>query len=133
MVFNNAAENHIVQATPVAGDIAVSYVLAETDNFHKQAVEGEEGLVSIDDIVSTPESFKNYLNDELSYMGETAPIELRNLIGQILLAVDVSTEEILSALIVSFGNVVNYTTGYYNSPTYSHLDNPFHDNLLIHE
>ena len=111
VVFNNAAENHIVQATPVAGDIAVSYVLAETDNFHKQAKEGEEGLVSIDDIVSTSESFKNYLNDELSYMGETAPIELRNLIGQILLAVDVSTEEILSALIVSFGNVVNYTTG----------------------
>lgn len=109
VVFNNAAENHIVQASPVGGDIAVSYVIAETDNFHKNAGE-EEGLVSIDDVVATKESFKSYLNDELSYMGEGAPVELRNLIGQILLAVDVSTEEILSAIIVSFGNVINYTT-----------------------
>ena len=30
-------------------------------------------------------------------------------------------------------DVVNNTTGHNNSQTYSHLDNPFHDNLLIHE
>ena len=30
-------------------------------------------------------------------------------------------------------DVVYYTTGYNNSPTDAHLNNPFHDNLLIHE
>ena len=107
-VFNNAAENHIVQESPLGGDIAVSYVIAEADSFYKASLNGEEGLVSIDDIISTPEAFKNYLNDELSYMGESAPIELRNLIGQMLLAVDMGVTEVLSSIIVSFGNVVNY-------------------------